>query len=107
MPNCFNSISRRLLLIAAASVLLLTACQAPLQITDVKVNDSCEMLFISWTTNYEAKCKVTFCDETQCFATDEEPEWGTLHSSIIPKDVHNIQVLAAGRDGQTVLLEFE
>ena len=107
MPSYFKSNDRRLLLIAAASFLLFTSCYDPLQIKEVKVNECCDMLCISWTTNYEAKCKVTFCDETQCYSTDEEPESGTLHSSTISKGVHNIQVYAEGRDGQTALLKFD
>jgi len=107
MLNYSKSNAWRLLLIAAASFFLFIACRAPLQITDGKVNESCDMQCISWTTNDEARCKVTFCDETQCYATDGEPEWGMLHSNTIPKCVHNIQVYAEGGDGQTVLLEFE
>jgi len=102
MPNCFNSISRRLLLIAAASLLLYAACRAPLQIRDVKVNECCDTLCISWTTNYEARCKVTFCDETQCYTTEQEPEWGTLHSNTMPKGVNHVEVCAVGKDGQII-----
>jgi len=82
---------------------LFFACQSPLQITDIKVNDSCDKLCLSWTTNYEAKCKLTFCDSTQCYATDEEPEWGILHSNTIPKGVHNIQIFAESKDKQELL----
>jgi hypothetical protein len=85
-------------LITATPILLLClACRAPLQIVDIKVNDSCEKLCLSWTTNYDAKCKVTFCDDTQCYVTDLEPEWGTLHNTIIPKGVHNIRYMPTGK----------
>ena len=92
---------------AASILFLFVACRAPLQITDIKINDNCDILCMSWTTNYEAKCKVTFCDLDQCYATDEEPEWGKLHSTSIPKGAHNIQIHAEGRYGQANLCEYK
>ena len=85
---------------AASFFLFSVACKAPFQITDIKVSDSCGMLCISWTTNCEAKCKVSFCDSLQCYATDEEPEWGVLHNITIPRDAHDIKIYAESIDGQ-------
>lgn len=78
-------------MITAASFLLIAACRAPLQIKDVKTNECCDMLCISWTTNYEAKCKVSFCNSLQCIVTDLEPEWSLLHSITIPKGVRIVK----------------
>ena len=108
MPNCSKSIVKRLLLFVAASFYIFcVACRAPLQITDIKINECCDMICLFWTTNYEAKCKVTFCDSSQCYVTDLEPEWGFLHSNAIPKGVHSIKLYAEDKDDRTSLLEVK
>ena len=89
---------------AAASLLLLClACHTSLQIKDVKVNDNCDELCLSWITNMDAKCKVSFCDDTQCFVTEVEPEWSLLHSITIPQSAHRIQIWVESRDGQNTV----
>lgn len=105
-PSCSKFIAQRLLLFVAASIFFLSlACRAPLQITDIKVNDKCDKLCQSGTTNYEAKCKVTFCDSIQYYATDKEPELGMLHSNTIPKEVYDIKIYTEGRDSQMAMFE--
>jgi hypothetical protein len=108
MPNYSKSLTTRLQLITAASFFLFClACRTPLQITDVKVSNSCDNLCLSWTTNYDAKCKISFCDLSQCYITDLEPEWGLLHSNTIQKGVHDIKIYDEGKDGQTAFLEVK
>jgi hypothetical protein len=51
----------------------------PLQITDVKVtHDECDCVCLSWQTNQEAICKVTYCKDNLCYTSPLEPEYGTL-----------------------------
>lgn len=75
----------------------LVAC-IPFQIENVKVSDHC----LAWTTTQDAKCKVTFCDDKQCYITDEEPEYSQVHCLELPGKVHNIHITAMNKQGQEI-----
>jgi len=92
-----------LLLLAA---LLFSSCM-PLAITNVRIVDDCDCACLSWETNHDAQCKVTYCEGTMCYTSSLEPEYGTLHSIGIPKGMKNITITAIGRDGQTMSCEVK
>jgi len=97
MPN-----SLRLLLLA---VLLFTSC-TPLAITNVKIVDDCGCACLSWETNQDAQCKVTYCEGTMCYTSPMEPEYSTLHSIGIPPASKDVTITAIGRDGQSTSFEL-
>lgn len=82
-----------LLLLAA---LLFTSC-TPLAITSVKMTDEC----LTWQTNQEAQCKITYCEGTLCYTSPVEPEYSKLHCYSLPAAAKEITITAIGRDGQT------
>jgi len=92
-----------LLLLAA---ILFASC-APLAITNVKIVDDCGCACLSWETNKDAQCKVTYCEGTMCYTSPMEPEYGTLHSIGIPLGMKDVTITAIGRDGQTVSNEIK
>jgi len=92
-----------LLLLAA---LLFSSC-APLAITNVKIVDDCGCACLSWQTNQDAQCKVTYCEGTLCYTSSLEPEYSTLHSIGIPWGMKDFIITAVGRDGQTISYEFK
>jgi len=89
-------------------LLILGLCIActPLAITNVKVVDDCECACLSWETNQDAQCKVTYCEGTMCYTSPLEPEYSTLHSIGIPKGSKSITITAIGRNGQTTVAEI-
>lgn len=97
-----------LLLMAVVVIIGITACQSPLNITNIKVvDDLCGCICISWETNYDAICKVTYCEEGLCYTSELEPEYGVLHSYGIPS--HNsssITITAIGKDGTAISKEI-
>jgi hypothetical protein len=97
----------RKLWIIGLLALLLASC-IPLQITNVKlVDEGCNCVCLSWQTNQEAVCKVTYCEETTCFTSPMEPEYGTLHSIGIPPDSKEVTITAIGRNGQAATVEVK
>jgi hypothetical protein len=78
---------------------------APLQVTDVKViDDNCGCACVSWETNFEAQCKVTYCEGGMCYTSSLEPEYSTLHSYGFPMgsdELHDVTIIAIGKDGRT------
>jgi len=92
-----------LLLLAA---LLFSSC-TPLAITNVKIVDDCGCACLSWETNQDAQCKVTYCEGTMCYTSPLEPEYSTLHSIGIPQGMKDVTITAIGRDGQTVSYEIK
>jgi hypothetical protein len=86
----------------------LIAC-VPLQITDVKImRDECDCVCLSWQTNQEAICKVTYCTDGMCYTSGLEPEYSTLHSFGLPVRVaKDITITAIGKNGQAVSLEIK
>ena len=83
-------------------VLVMLSCSQVLMVTEVKVAEYCEdMLFVSWTTSVDSKGLIELCDDIQCYCTTREPEWGKLHSIVIP-DVKKIKIITESRDGQVV-----
>jgi hypothetical protein len=89
-------------------VLLLAGC-IPLQITDVKVtHDECDCICLSWQTNQEAICKVTYCEDGLCYTSQLEPEYGTLHCYGLPvRRAKDITITAIGKTGQTASIEVK
>lgn len=83
------------------AALLFSGCM-PLAITNVKIVDDCGCACLSWETNQDAQCKVTYCESTMCYTSSLEPEYGTLHSIGIPQGMKDVTITAIGRDGQTV-----
>lgn len=80
---------------------------APLQITNVKmVDEGCDCVCLSWETNQEAVCKVTYCDDKLCFTSSLEPEYSTLHSIGIPQG-SKITITAIGKNGQSTSISVE
>ena len=79
----------------------------PLAITNVRVVDDCGCACLSWETNQDAQCKVTYCEGTMCYTSPMEPEFSTLHSIGIPPGMMNVTITAIGRDGQTVSNEVK
>ena len=92
-----------LLLLAA---LLFSSC-TPLAITNVKIVDDCGCTCLSWETNQDAQCKVTYCEGTICYTSPMEPEFSTLHSIGIPPGIKDVIITAIGGDGQTVSCEVK
>jgi hypothetical protein len=92
-----------LLLLAA---LLFSSC-APLAITNVKIVDDCGCACLSWQTNQDAQCKVTYCEGTMCYTSPLEPEYSTLHSIGIPWSMKDTTITAIGRDGQAASYEVK
>jgi hypothetical protein len=87
---------------------LFTGC-TPLAITNVKIVDDCDCgcACLSWETNQDAQCKVTYCEGTMCYTSPMEPEYSTLHSIGIPLGMKDVTITAMGRDGQTVSCEVK
>ena len=92
-----------LLLLAA---LLLSSCTS-LAITNVKIVDDCGCACLSWETNRDAQCKVTYCEGTMCYTSPLEPEYSTLHSIGIPLGMKDFIITAIGRDSQSVSYEVK
>jgi hypothetical protein len=92
-----------LLLLAA---LLFASC-TPLAITNVKIVDDCGCACLSWETNQDAQCKVTYCEGSMCYTSPLEPEYSTLHSIVIPQGMKDITITAIGTDSQTVSYEVK
>ena len=90
-----------LLLLAA---LLFSGCVS-LSITNVKIVDDCGCACLSWETNQDAQCKVTYCEGTMCYTSTLEPEYSTLHSIGIPQGMKDVTITAIARDGQTASYE--
>ena len=101
---------RRAILWGLLCVVALTlACQPPLAITNVKTLDAeCGCYCVSWETNQEAVCKVTYCMDRLCYTSSLEPEYSTLHSFGIPVDnfCPDVTITAIGRDGQATSYTF-
>ena len=93
-----------LLLLAA----LFLSC-VPLQITDVKVtHDECDCVCLSWQTNQETICKVTYCEDGMCYTSQMEPEYSTLHSYSLPiRKAKGVTITAINRSGQAVSCEIK
>jgi hypothetical protein len=88
-------------------LLLLAGC-TPLRITDVShTHDECDCVCLSWQTNQEAQCKVTYCQDNMCYTSELEPEYGTVHSYYLPVRIaKDITITAIGKDGRTASLEI-
>jgi len=86
-------------------IVLLLACSPVLKITDVNVRDGCEWC-VSWETNLESRCKVTYCDDHQCYVSDWSP-WRTLHSAGVPRHAKDIIIYVESRDGQVLQSEVK
>jgi len=97
---------KRILGLLLLAALLLSSC-APLAITNVKIVDDCGCACLSWETNQDAQCKVTYCEGTMCYTSSLEPEYGTLHSIGIAQGMKDVTITAIGRDGQTVSCEVK
>jgi len=95
------------LLIIGLLLILMAGC-APLQITDVKVtHDECDCVCLSWQTNQEAICKVTYCTEGCCYTSEMEPEYSTLHCYGLPiRKAKDVTITAIGRNGQAISIEI-
>lgn len=78
-------------------ILLANLSCVPLQITNVKMVDDCGCTCLSWETNQEAICKVTYCEGAMCFTSELEPEYSTLHSIGIPGGAKNVTITAIGK----------
>jgi len=88
------------------AALLFSGCM-PLAITNVKIVDDCGCACLSWETNQDAQCKVTYCESTMCYTSSLEPEFGTLHSIGIPQGVKDVTITAIGRDGKAASYEVK
>ncbi|MCK9569558.1 hypothetical protein M0R72_11515 [Candidatus Pacearchaeota archaeon] len=93
------------LLIAAALFFILR----PMEITQPEIKDDCGCLCMSWETNQDAQCKVTFCEEGMCYTSILEPEYSTSHYySISGRSIHGgITITAIGRFGQAKSLTLK
>jgi len=80
---------------------------APLQITNVKVLDDYGCACLSWETNQESQCKVTYCEGNMCSTSSLEPEYSTLHSIGIPPGAKNVTITAISRQGLATSLEVD
>ena len=89
-------------------LLLLAGC-APLQITNVShTHDECDCVCLSWQTNQEAICKVTYCQDNMCYTSEMEPDYATTHSYWLPVRVaKDITITAINKNGQAVSLEIK
>jgi hypothetical protein len=80
---------------------------APLQITSIKIiDDNCGCACVSWETNFEAQCKITYCERGMCYTSPLEPEYSTLHSYGFPMSsdrLHDVNITAIGPNGQTCM----
>ncbi|MCK9569848.1 hypothetical protein M0R72_12970 [Candidatus Pacearchaeota archaeon] len=79
----------------------------PLEIISVNVvDDNCECACVSWETNQDAQCKITYCSGDLCYTSPLEPEFSTFHSYGLPGStfkmlMKGVTITAIGRDGQT------
>ena len=88
-----------------AFALAVLSC-APLAITNVKmVDEGCDCACLSWETNQEAVCKVTYCEGTMCYTSPVEPEYSTLHSIGIPPDSKDVTITAISQGGQSTSIK--
>lgn len=98
---------KRLILAGLLLAALFVSCAPPLQIIHFSVmDDSCGCACLSWETNYEARCKVTYCEGGMCYTSPLEPEFSTLHSYGFPINtlkllMEGVTITCIGRDGQS------
>jgi len=85
-------------LIGLLALMTLAGC-TPLAITNVKAtDDGC----LSWSTNQEAQCKITYCEGTLCYTSPVEPDYSMLHCYSLPMPAKDITITAINRNGQAV-----
>ena len=91
------------------SLLVLLAGCTPLQITDLShTHDECDCVCLSWQTNQDATCKITYCVDGMCYTSGLEPDYSTMHSYWLPVCVvKDITITAIGKDGQSVSCEIK
>lgn len=92
----------RYALVLFTLLLLFSAC-SPLAITSIKASEGC----LTWQTNQEAQCKITYCEGTLCYTSPIEPDYGTLHCYSLPVGAKDITITAIGRNGQTCSIEVK
>lgn len=95
-------------IVGLLALILLAGC-APLAITDIKVVtvDDAGYQCLSWSTNQDAQCKVTYCEGNLCSTSPLEPEYGTLHCIGIPAGGKDIAITAIGTNGQAATVEVK
>lgn len=100
---------RKLVLLALILAIVCAGCSPPLAITDIKIVtvDEGGYQCLSWSTNQDAQCKVTYCEGNLCSTSPLEPEYGTLHCIGIPAGGKDLTVTAIGRDGQTCSINID
>jgi hypothetical protein len=89
-------------------ILLANLSCTPLQITNVKiVDEGCDCVCLSWETNQEAVCKVTYCDDKGglCYTSPMEPGYSTLHSIGIPPGSKDVTITAISQGGQSTSIK--
>jgi hypothetical protein len=94
-------------------LILLIGCSPPvetyparelrIEVTDSRVADWCECDVLAFVTNVETKGTVSFCyDDGMCCLPEEEPEYGTLHILILPKNICELKIVLTDRDGLSI-----
>ncbi len=83
--------------------LFLSCMNIPLMINDVKVVESGD-LYLAWTTNIEARCKVAYCLDDKCTISGLEPAYGKLHAFSLPANAKGITIVAEGNNNEIVIM---
>ena len=77
--------------------------QLRIEVTDSKIADWCECDVLAFVTNADTKGTVSFCYENgMCCLPEEEPEYGTLHILILPKNICELKIVLTDRDGLSI-----
>ncbi len=104
---CIFALCALILILFFLVIGLATSCAPTVQITDVKVLDEGECICLSWTTNVEAVCKVTYCDGGMCYTSSLEPEYGTLHCYGLPLVYDSVTITAIDKSGNGASIEIK
>jgi len=95
----------KILLIIGLAVFMLPAC-SNLAITDIKVVEDCGQC-MTWQTTEPARCRITYCDDNQCYSSEWEPYYGTLHCYGLPRYIHDIKILSLNRGNHLIETEVK
>ena len=103
---------KRWFLMGLILALVITACAPamtlqspgtglPFEVKNIKIIAGCDCTCLTWETTVETQCRVVWCKDDKCFASDLEPEFSTTHAIQVPTR-WALTIIATDRQNRTV-----